>query len=372
MVVKQSSTARALVFLMVDSTDHITGKTGLSPTVTLSKNGAAFASPAGAVTEIANGWYKVAGNATDTNTLGAIALHATGTAADPTDSIVAEVVAYDPDDAAALGLSRIDAAITSRLAPTVAARTLDVSSTGEAGLDFANVNLPVGAVPALGIVENGTAQAATGTTLQGRAADAYAADTTPVGATLLAFGSTQGYWQARAITGYVAATKTYTVDAWTVTPSGTITYIVIGTAPASATALPTVLLSPGTGTGQVLLTAGQVTVGTNNDKSGYSLSQSFPANFASMSITPGGLMDITQAAADKVWGSATRTLTAISTALALSVWDVLEASIGTANSIGLKLKKFSFNGSNEVAANTESINNTPVLGTGGAADKWRG
>lgn len=46
----------------------------------------------------------------------------------------------------------------------------------------------------------------------------------------------------------------------------------------------------------------------------------------------------TQAAADKVWSSATRTLTAFSTALALSVWDVLESAIVTASSIGLKLK----------------------------------
>lgn len=48
--------------------------------------------------------------------------------------------------------------------------------------------------------------------------------------------------------------------------------------------------------------------------------------------------DFAQAAADKVWSSATRTLTALSTALALSVWDVLETSIVTASSIGLKLK----------------------------------
>lgn len=88
------------MFLMVDSTDHVTGKTGLTPTVTLSKNGGAFASPSGAVTEVANGWYKVAGNATDTNTLGPLILHATGTAADPVD-IYFDVVAVDPQSATA-------------------------------------------------------------------------------------------------------------------------------------------------------------------------------------------------------------------------------------------------------------------------------
>lgn len=99
-ILKQSSTAQPLMFLMIDSSDHISAKTGLSPTVTLSKSGGSFASPAGAVTEVANGWYKVAGNATDTGTLGPLILHATGTAADPVD-IEYEVVAVDPQSATA-------------------------------------------------------------------------------------------------------------------------------------------------------------------------------------------------------------------------------------------------------------------------------
>lgn len=101
----KGSAVVALEFLMVDSTDHVTGKTGLAPTVTISKNAAAFAAPAGAVSELANGWYKVAANATDSNTLGPIKLHATGAAADPTDLVVADVVAYDPYSATTLGLS---------------------------------------------------------------------------------------------------------------------------------------------------------------------------------------------------------------------------------------------------------------------------
>lgn len=109
---KQSSTAYPLVFLMIDSTDHITGKTGLSPTVTISKNGAAFAAPAGAVSEIANGWYKIAGNATDTATLGPLLLHATATGADPVDMLF-PVVAIDPQSVN-YGLSNLDAAISSR------------------------------------------------------------------------------------------------------------------------------------------------------------------------------------------------------------------------------------------------------------------
>jgi len=76
----------------------------------------------------------------------------------------------------------------------------------------------------------------------------------------------------------------------------------------------------------------------NIGKTGYSLTQTFPTNFSALSITAGGLVDITQAAADKVWSTATRTLTAFSTALALSIWDVLESAIVTASTIGLKVK----------------------------------
>lgn len=49
-----------------------------------------------------------------------------------------------------------------------------------------------------------------------------------------------------------------------------------------------VLLSPGTGTGQISLASGAVTVGTNNDKTGYSLSQAFPSNFAALGINASG------------------------------------------------------------------------------------
>lgn len=92
---QQNSTLYPLTWFMVDSADHVSGKTGLTPTVTLSKAGGSFASPAGAVSEVGSGWYKLAGHATDRNTLGTLDLHATGTGADPVDVPFA-VVAYDP------------------------------------------------------------------------------------------------------------------------------------------------------------------------------------------------------------------------------------------------------------------------------------
>jgi hypothetical protein len=85
--IQQSTTNGPLLFPLVLSSDHISPATGKSPTVVISKNGAAFGSPAGAVSELANGWYVVAGNATDSNTLGPILLHATEASSDPTDTV---------------------------------------------------------------------------------------------------------------------------------------------------------------------------------------------------------------------------------------------------------------------------------------------
>lgn len=99
-----------------------------------------------------------------------------------------------------------------------------------------------GAYPALGIIDSGTAQSATGTTVVLRSAAAFADDTV-IGSTLMVYGSTQGYWQSRVVTDYVLSTDTATVDTWTVTPSGTITYVLLATAPASSTAFPSVVLA---------------------------------------------------------------------------------------------------------------------------------
>lgn len=164
---KQSDTTYPLFFLMVDSTDHVTGKTGLTPTVTLSKNGGAFASASGSVSEVGNGLYKVAGNATDSNTVGELWLHATATGADPTDTSYT-VVAYDPFDSVRLGLTALPNVVAAGngglptvnasnevkaivyayntgmtpLQPTVSGRTLDVTLTGAAGIDWGNVENP--------------------------------------------------------------------------------------------------------------------------------------------------------------------------------------------------------------------------------------
>lgn len=74
--------------LMVSSVDHVTGKTGLTLTITSSKDGGAFASISPTVTERGDGWYSIALTAAHTDTEGDLALHITGTLADPSDVLM--------------------------------------------------------------------------------------------------------------------------------------------------------------------------------------------------------------------------------------------------------------------------------------------
>jgi len=116
-VIKNGDTSHLIHVLMVDSTDHITAKTGLTLTVTRSKNGAAFASWGGSAAEVANGWYKLTPASGDVDTQGELVIHCTGTAADPADVNVC-VVAYDPHAVADLGLSNLNATVSSRATQT--------------------------------------------------------------------------------------------------------------------------------------------------------------------------------------------------------------------------------------------------------------
>jgi len=120
--------------------------------------------------------------------------------------------------------STVDANIVQISGDSGAADALEIAYDGTAG-----------PVPEHGISDQGTAQSATATTVVLRAAAAFADDTL-IGCVIGVLGSTQGYWQFRSITDNVLSTDTVTVDTWTVTPSGTITYKIWGSPPASTSA----------------------------------------------------------------------------------------------------------------------------------------
>lgn len=134
MLIKKATTAYPILFQMVDATDGFTPETGLTPVVTLSKAGGAFAAAAGAVTEISSGWYQVAGNAADTGTDGALILKATGVGSRDA-YVVNEVVSFDPRDTVRLGLTALPNAAAD------AAGGLVISDAGGLDIDALNTQI---------------------------------------------------------------------------------------------------------------------------------------------------------------------------------------------------------------------------------------
>jgi len=115
----KQSTARNLMVFLTDSTDHVTGKTGATLSVSLSKNGAAFSSISPTVTERGDGWYNIALTSSHTDTLGDLVLRATAAGADPIDlreqvfaglpgeSVTVSSIANDAITAAAVAASAV-------------------------------------------------------------------------------------------------------------------------------------------------------------------------------------------------------------------------------------------------------------------------
>jgi hypothetical protein len=95
--VQLNNASLPLRFLLVLSSDHITGATGKTPTVTLAKNDGlnTFVAVSGVVSEIGNGEYQVAPSPSDADVIGPVNLHATASGCDPVD-LQFLVVNYNP------------------------------------------------------------------------------------------------------------------------------------------------------------------------------------------------------------------------------------------------------------------------------------
>lgn len=91
----QLTTNHPIPFLMTLASDHVTGATGLTPKVTISKDGSAvFATASGAVVEMASGLYAWQGSAWDRDTLGSLSMIATAAGVDTSYKEIAII----PDD----------------------------------------------------------------------------------------------------------------------------------------------------------------------------------------------------------------------------------------------------------------------------------
>ncbi len=204
MILKKSTVVNIL-FFMRDATDSISPKLGLTPVVTLSKDAGGFGAAAGAVSEVGNGWYALAATIVDSGTIGALALHATGTGADPYDE-VHQVTPELPGNLAAATIQAIWDALTSALTTAGSVGKLLVDNiTGNA---FTRLGAPVGASISadLAAVE-ANAVAIKAKTDNLPAAPASVGDVTTVGTTATAINTKLGAPAGASVSADIAAVE---------------------------------------------------------------------------------------------------------------------------------------------------------------------
>lgn len=143
-LVSQATASKRRMFWHLVGPDGITPVTGETGQPQISHSGAAFtATGIGAVVEIGQGAYYAELTAAAVATAGDVIrgrYKSANTAECPAHELV-RVVAYDPDDAAALGLSRLDTAVTTRAAQTdataIKAKTDQIAFTTPGKVDAA-------------------------------------------------------------------------------------------------------------------------------------------------------------------------------------------------------------------------------------------
>lgn len=272
LILKQSTSIDIRIGPFVDVGDAFTPETGITLAAAdqaevLKANGAATVAMAGAFVAVtgADGWYDYTVAAGDVDTVGEVVF----VVQDLSVCLPVYVRGYVVEEAVYDAM--YGAASAGPLQSTTAGRTLDVSATGEAGLDWANIGSPT------------TAQNLSGTNID---VDQVVASVSG------AVGS---------VTGAVASvTAAVTISAGSVDAIWDETMTAHVTADSAAVALKDTLAD-------VTGLNGDAMRGTDSAL----LAASAPANFGDMAITvTTGLVDITQAAADKAWATATRVLTA--------------------------------------------------------------
>jgi len=246
-----------------------------------------------------------------------------------------------------------------------------VTAVSSGAISEASFATTAGSFDALGIVDQGTAQAATGTTLQLRSAAAFADDEI-IGATCIVTGGSAGIGQARTISDYVSSTDTATVETWTTTPTGTITYQCFGTAAS-------------TGGGSAPTAAENAAAVWGLDATGQQTQGTF-----------GQVLGDSAADTDSVWSLANTNLNAtVSSRASQTTLDTLDDYVDTevaailvdtgttldgkidtidtvADAIKVKSDQLSFGVTNQLDVNVESMNANAVCGTGDSGTAWTG
>jgi hypothetical protein len=261
--------------------------------------------------------------------------------------------------------------------------TGSVGSIASGGITAASLAADVQA--RLGIVAYGTAQSATATTLVLASSSAFANDELN-GAVVVITGGTTGVGQSRVITDSVLSTDTVTVDTWTTTPTGTITYVVFAAAPASATALPAVNVTQFGGS------AGTFASGRPEVNTTHAAGTAWGSGAITAAAIATGAIDADALAADAgtelgtaVWATAARTLTAATNITSTGGTTVpqtgdsfarlgapagasVSADIATVDTVvdavKVKTDSLTFTELGHVDANIQRINDVTIVGDG--------
>ncbi len=229
---------------LVDATDGLTPETGeAAGQPQISKNGAAFGNTSATLTAIGNGAYYVELTATELDTLGMIVVRFKS-ANTAEFNMHAQVVAYDPYSATDLGLSNVDAAVSSRAtqadilsdATAFAGANIDAAissrsshtaaQAGGAAWDEARSSHTTSGTfgEASQVVRSGTAQAGGANTIT---LDASASATNDFyNGTLVFLISGTGALQANIVTDYNGTTKVATCrNNWITQPDATSVFV---------------------------------------------------------------------------------------------------------------------------------------------------
>lgn len=226
------------------------------------------------------------------------------------------------------------------------------------GLNFTNTSSSAGPLPEMGIADSGTAQSATSTTVVLRSAAAFA-DNTLAGMTIWVFGSTQGYWQSRQIISNVQSSDTVTVDAFTVTPSGTVTYFVAMTPPAVASGtLP-------------LVNASAATSAVTSAATQQSSAESTTLSSVALRSTSTGLSSAQSAALSSATAQSSAESATLSSVALRSTSAAESATLSTIALVPSSVLSAATS-SGGIVADARKINNTAVQGAGTSGNKWRG
>lgn len=250
-LIKQSS-SYVRTFLMVGTSDHITGQVAAAPKLNISQAGGALSSTNAVIAELGVGLYTASLTSTDTRTLGDLLYHLTGTSADPAD-------------------------FSDQVVPDVPGATIQIVINPVTSGTIIDKN----GYTIAGTVTAGTVLDKTGYALS----QAFPANFAALA--ILAGGQVGINWGNIAATAFpnILSGTTFNTSQTVNTPASGDPWATTLPGGYSAGQAGSILASR-------MSSAQTVVVGTNSDKTGYSLSQSFPANFASLAITGGGAVTV--------------------------------------------------------------------------------